>query len=597
MENKTEETKEIIWHDYDVEEIMEMLNVPVGGDIVSAMKRKEIVCDLMIMFDSDKKTVKQVLLNQPWMQKILKENPSYVDAIIDSAALHVKEEGKTSHNSMPSLDMQQAVYDATECTYLQVINDIGFQYKRPTENNLLDYKLDRYGKKIEALFDDYPILKDICKGLEHNQYPAALYVAGGLMATLMTRCTYRFYHRPDELRRLNNQTVVVGDPGSGKSFATRLYNCLALPIKEADALGTKAINDYNELMRTISPLKDKPKKPKVIIRDHPARTSNSRFIEDMAGNVEIVDGKEMTLHSLTFDTELDNTIRVQRGGTWMDKKSMMLKAFHNEQDGQYFKNDDSRLTLFNVHWNFIYTGTPIALDNLVNPENFGTGEATRLSCVPMPPTNFKMLKREEEVDTSSDERLIEWARKLDRMKGELSIGKIVDELYDWCADKMEDAKYDESRTEEMLLKRCPYHGICISAPFMVIRHWDDMHQDGNYWCGTFDPDEKDIELALLITDMQYDFQLHYFGWMADLYFAGQTYFNGKKPRRRNLIAFYNLPEVFTVKDVMRCYNKDNEGSARMTITRLEKDGMIVKCEERSYNGTHIRTYKKVKTTF
>jgi len=31
-----------------------------------------------------------------------------------------------------------------------------------------------------------------------------------------------------------------------------------------------------------------------------------------------------------------------------------------------------------------------------------------------------------------------WAEKLDRVKGELTVQKIVDELYDWTARRMEE---------------------------------------------------------------------------------------------------------------------------------------------------------------
>ena len=107
-----------------------------------------------------------------------------------------------------------------------------------------------WGAQIEVLSEDYPIIKDITKGLKRNQYPAALFVAGGLLMTLMTRCTYRFYHRPEELRRLNNSTLIIGDPASGKSFATRLFKLLASPIVAADKIGKEAINAYREQMRT-----------------------------------------------------------------------------------------------------------------------------------------------------------------------------------------------------------------------------------------------------------------------------------------------------------------------------------------------------------
>ena len=60
----------------------------------------------------------------------------------------------------------------------------------------------------------------------------------------MTRCTYRFYHRPEELRRLNYGVYIIGDPGSGKSFATRLYNLLAGPIIRVSNQGMNAMNRY-----------------------------------------------------------------------------------------------------------------------------------------------------------------------------------------------------------------------------------------------------------------------------------------------------------------------------------------------------------------
>jgi len=43
------------------------------------------------------------------------------------------------------------------------------------------------------------------------------------------------------------------------------------------------------------------------------------------------------------------------------------------------------------------------------------------------------MERERTVDFESDGRLKAWAFKLDRMKGILSLDKIVDELYDWTA--------------------------------------------------------------------------------------------------------------------------------------------------------------------
>ena len=460
----------------------------------------------------------------------------------------------------------------------------------------LNSSLTDWGKEIESLMPQYPILRDVCRGLKYNQYPAAMFVAGGLLMTLMTRCTYRFYHRPEELRRLNNSTLIIGDPASGKSFATRLFKLLSLPIKEVDEEGIKAINAYREQMKTKGANKEKPKKPKVIVRVHPARTSNAQFIQDMVNSVEEVDGKPMQLHMLTFDTELDNTLTLQKGGAYIDKQSLQLKAFHNEEDGQAYSNNDSVFQNFYVIWNFIYTGTPIALKKMVNDQNFGSGLATRLTCIPLPATNFEMMSREETVDYDSDARLTEWARKLDRMKGELTIQKIVDELYDWTARRMMDAKDNDSRADEMLLKRCAYHGINFSAPFIVMRHWEQMKQDGNYWCGEFETDETDWRLAELITNIQFACQKYYFGAMAENYFDNKLRdANVNVQRRQKTIeAFNRLPEEFTNEDVMRCFGLTSSSSARNRTCSLIRDHLAEKVREE--RGTLQALYRKTGAT-
>ena len=458
----------------------------------------------------------------------------------------------------------------------------------------LNPQLWEWGEQIEALSEEFPLLKDICKGLKLNQYPAAMFVGGGLLMTLMTRCTYRFYHRPEELRRLNNSTLIIGDPASGKSFATRLFKLLAAPIVAADKVGKDAINAYREQMRTKGANKEKPKKPKVIVRVHPARTSNAQFIQDMVNSVEVVDGEEMQLHMLTFDTELDNTVSVQKGGSWIDKQSLELKAFHNEEDGQAYSNNDSILQDFYVTWNFIYTGTPIALKKKVNEQNFGSGLATRLTCIPLPATNFEMMERESHVDFESDGRLKAWAFKLDRTKGLLPMDKIVDELYDWTARRMADAQENDSKADEMLLKRCAYHGLNFAAPFIMMRHWDQLKKDGDFWCGAFETDDVDWKLAELIVNIQYACQRHYFGALADKYFDDKTRDAAinVQHRLKTIEAFNRLPDEFTIDDVVRCFSMPSVNAARTRTHRLMKDGLAEKTGEYVENGTTKAKYKK-----
>ena len=458
----------------------------------------------------------------------------------------------------------------------------------------LEGALAAWGAQIEALFEDYPILKDICKGLKRSQYPAAVFVAGGFLMTLMTRCTYHFYHMPEVMRRLNCQTLIIGDPASGKSFATRLYKLLTAPIAEADREGKEAINAYRELMRTKGANKEKPKKPKVVVRIHPARTSNAQFIQDMVNAVEVVDGEPMQLHMLTFDSELDNTLSVQRGGAWIDKNSMELKAFHNEEDGQAYSNLDSILENFIVTWNYVCTGTPIALRKKVNASNVGSGLFTRLTVIPLPSTNFEMLQRQESVDYEADERLRQWAQKLNRTKGDLSLQRIVDELYDWTERRMKDAEENESRADELMLKRCAYHGLNFAAPFIVMRHWDSLKEEGTFYCGTFETDDTDWCLTELLLNIHYACQRHFFGHLVEEYFEEQDREASVnvQHRQKTILAFQQLPEEFTVEDTIRCFALNNIKAAQSRINRLMKDKTIERSGSFVENGTTKARYRK-----
>ena len=572
----------VMWRGYDIQRIIDAryaAKLPCADDSNRHKESLKLATDLLLMLDGDKQLVQRIVESQPWVQEIIDERNENVTQTVESAAGCIAEKEKKYVSSLPSKAMLAAIQEYCGKTYQEITKT------QTSAVTLRDDDMSRWlwewGAEIEALSDEFPLLKDICKGLKRNQYPAAMFVGGGLLMTLMTRCTYRFYHRPEELRRLNNSTLIIGDPASGKSFATRLFKLLASPIVAADKIGKDAINAYREQMRTKGANKEKPKKPKVVVRIHPARTSNAQFIQDMVNAIEEVDGEPMQLHMLTFDTELDNTLSLQKGGAYIDKQALQLKAFHNEEDGQAYSNVDSIFQEFYVIWNFIYTGTPIALKKLVNEQNFGSGLATRLTCIPLPATNFEMMDRESHVDYDSDARLKEWAEKLDRMKGELSVQKIVDELYDWTARRMEDAKDNDSKADEMLLKRCAYHGLNFAAPFIVMRHWDKMHQDGQYWCGEFETDEVDWRLAELITNIQFACQRHYFGAMAEAYFDNKLKDASVNIQRKQktLEAFGRLPDEFTIEDVVRCFNLGSAASARKKVTRLYRDHLIKKVSE------------------
>ena len=159
---------------------------------------------------------------------------------------------------------------------------------------------------------------------------------------------------------------------------------------------------------------------------------------------------------------------------------------------------------------------------------------------------------------------------------------------------MADAEENDSKADEMLLKRCAYHGLNFSAPFIVMRHWGELHQEGEFWCGTFETDEIDWRLAELIVNIQYACQRYYFGAMAENYFDNKLKEASVNVQRRKKTyeGFDRLPDEFTTEDVVACFKLKNNNAAHARVLRMQKDRLVVKSGEYVENGTTKAKYKK-----
>jgi len=591
----------IKWRGYDVQSIIDQRyadKLPCAEDSNRHKESLKLATDLLLMLDGDTKLVQRIIEAQPWVQEIIEERDENVEQTVESAASCVAEKEKKYAGSLPSKAMQEAVKRVTGKDYREVTGASSDHPAHPgtppDSGGEINRLLDQWGAEIEALFDDFPLLRDVCTGLKRSQYPAAMFVGAGTMMTLMTRCTYRFYHRPERERRLNCSLLIIGHPASNKSMADDICDILMAPVEASDKAGLAALNRYKQDTKKKAANKEGKDKPQGIIRIHPARTSNGQLIQDMLNAKEIVDGKEIQLHMFTFDTELDNSITLQSGGSWINKQSMELKAFHNEEDGQMYQNSDSPVDKFHVTWNYIYTGTPIALKKKVNEKNFGSGLSTRLTVIPMPKTNYEMIEFQEKtaIDWQRLERMKTWAYKLDARAGELPFWPLVKRLYDWTKNRMADCAEDDSEANELMLKRVPYHALNYAAPFIDMRHFESMHLEGKFWEGEYEVDDTDWKLCELIARIQYATQQHFFGVMAEKYFDdmnNDVQITGKRHYSKSLESYNRLPEVFTLEDVRKCYGYDKDTAVYTRIRRLTENGVA----ERIQTGEDKGKYKKV----
>ena len=434
--------------------------------------------------------------------------------------------------------------------------------------------LDQWASELQEMAKYYPCMKELFLNVHPHKLPAVWFSSAALYGTLMTRSFYHFWYEPEIVRRLNYSIFIIGDPGAGKNIVEKFYKKIADPMIQADKCLVDAVNRYKEgrTERTTSTKAQKGealKRPVVGIRVHPARTATGEFIRHMNAAVETVQGQPLNLHMFSFDAELDNVTKQNKGGDWKDREILELKAFHNEEDGQMYANQESFTGMFNVYWNFIYTGTPYALHRKVNQRNFGTGMSTRLAVIPLPDKG--LAKRRQKVDPSANDTLQTWAYRLDKVEGELPIEPLNDETYDWQSSRMEVAEFNGDKADRTLLKRIPYYGIGISLPFILMRHWDEWQETK-----TLTMDDRDRRLCRLAMEIQYKCQQFFFGEMAFNYFADQN--KEFVPRRRTTRydeCFRKLPEEFNSQQFMDCFNCSKTAASR-AIIRFQNEKVVEK---------------------
>ncbi len=551
------------------DELVKTLGEPDKGDRHKTMMQMGNM--LSVICDNDPHLLTTIMKGLPFVQEIVKER----GAQEVERAMNYITENSTYIN--PSKELKKALQLA------------GVKSDEPGSNEALkQVPLAEWANEIEALMPYYPCLREICHGLPREVWPAALFVGAAFFGTLMTRCTYHYWWKPKKERRLNYCVYIVGNPTSGKSFAVDLDELILAPIKQQSAEASKAINNYKRETKERSTSskaqeQDPLKKFAGINRYMPARTANGVFIDSMNNAVEEVDGRLMHLHMVTFDSELANSTKMQKGGNWINKESMELKAFHNEEDGQNYANTDSYSGNFTVYWNYIYTGTKGALDEKVNARNFHTGLSTRLAAIPMPKPSFEMMTfdEDEEASTKCEMTLSEWATKLDKRYGELPVKKLVDCCQEWYENRLEIAKFNNcDEADLMLFSRVGYYGINITAPFVDMRHWEEREQTGTYVT-----DEVDARFCRLVMDIQYRCQHHFFGALAYNFHDNQARdaaANSTHHNTRFAQCFKLLPEKFTTEQFAEIFNLENNNAGSKQLATLIEEKAIKRTKRGQY---------------
>lgn len=445
--------------------------------------------------------------------------------------------------------------------------------------------------------------KTVMSGLDPLNVVPAVYAAGTMMCTLMTRCHY--VHYTGDEQRMNPQALIIGDPASGKSFVDVLDKILMQPVKNEDELSRQAEKKYKDSRRereTSSKAQkgDALKRPELPIRYLTTNTSNNVFFRRLSNAKEEMEGGEvMHLHLYMFDSELASANKRNGGADWIGKRDLELKAFHNETTGVDYANNDSINELMQVFWNTVTTGTKIALAQKFTMQNINDGLCTRVAIAPMVSDHFKMLQRGNQQQLNDRRaRLLSWAFEMSRLSGLLNVEKLVDFTFQLCQQTAEAAAERNDLVLDTLRRRAVFYAQWFTIPAIVVRAIEERrklaadNKDGKELPSVMDlvtVTDDDLRFAEVLFSSVIYWQDAFFGQMlSDSWENGVKNFTPRVRATRNSEAYAALPREFTTDDVAQGLDvKTNAAAAQ--IQRWLKAGYV----ERVKQGRFKKVYDSI----
>ena len=516
----------------------------------------ELADNLRYICDSDPVMIEAILRAQPWIQDIIKERGENVSQTVKSA-LAFKEEKRIPKRMYRALK-------AAGVDELAGISKMRLPYA-DWAKRLLKLPLGCFGPALGYIDND-------------EIKPGGVIAAAGMYDTLLTKCSY--LGSDGYSHRLNILALVIGKPATGKGFAVLQDKYIMDVMVKADAPGRELERKYKEGLneRETSQkeqAKDALKRPDAIVRYCPVKTSNNVFYRRQQNAViTLGDGTEYNLHLYTFASELLSIVKA--GGSFQEKRDMMLQSFHNENNGVDYNNKDSVNGIFGMYYNLVATGTVDSLKKFVNPQNIGDGLATRLSVFVMPEGNFKMRPLCTKAKSmAAAEEMMEWGRKLDALQGEIKgLKKLVTHVYTLVAARAEEAANngDEATKTMMMRMQDKVMALCIPQVISTQKSWEEFQQTM-----TVKITNQHLEFATLMFEVLSSCEEYLFGQMWQDYYDGEN--RDSQPRityDKTNEYFQSLPSEFTTQNVMEIWGYSSTTTASTRIKDFIDAGLVKK---------------------
>ena len=428
-------------------------------------------------------------------------------------------------------------------------------------------------ESIERDFDNQlkniklpPFFKSVMAGVPDNLQVGAVMASLPMLYTLATRV--KFEHFDGAMSRLSGMTFVIGPPASGKSFIKTLNEILMAPIYEADKAGREAERKYKENKEVNKNKQKQDERPHPVIRITPIQISNSCLARRM-NDAKDSTNPNLHLHIYHCETELATAIRAARGGAWIEKTDIYCKAFHNENWGMDYANDEAVNGEVQVNLNIVCSGTPGSFYKLIPNNAILSGLPTRLMLFSMPESRYQMIGKRVNLYSANDEKIMSnVAYKLVDFRGNVNAKPVTDAMYKWCEGQAKRAQMENDEELDDLRKRTCLIGERAAVVFAIIEQLDKA-QTGEEVVVS----KNAVNFGLFVAN--YTLYQQYYTFAARMRDQKQVELGSVQNatiKNKTVDLFNECPDKITIDTLID--KGKSSGAAKMTLSRWAKQGFV-----------------------
>ena len=573
LTKETNEEGELCYHDVSYQKICEAWQETQGGAPAPGDRHRtmlQLALDLRYICDNQPEMVDRVLRMCGFVQDVIRER------------------GEQEVRDIADTACERKLYKDIPKRLQGVLESVGIHAgytpaaSRAVGESEIPY--EQFAQRLEPLL--CTPYAEACRGVSRQNWIGAVFAAGAMYCTLMTRCWYE--HFSGARQRMNPQVLIIGHPASGKSFAKDLDDQIMCSMRAQDEEVRAQETRYKQEQKkrgtsSKAQKQDALVEPEGMIRYLPTKTSNNIFFRRLKRAKELIDGDIVPLHLYMFDSELDSSISAQSGGAWIGKHDLELKAFHNELSGVDYANGDSINDILPIYWNSVTTGTAVSLHKKFTLRNINDGLCSRVAIFQMERANFRMVGKKV-VDWKNNEALKTWGYKFEQLHGQLPLQRLTDHVYDLCELSAQEAEAAGDLVLDYLRKRAVFYATWFTVPRIVARQYDDFKKTGE-----LDINDDDLKFATLMYDVVIWFQDYFFGQMLqDSWDNAAREYVPRRKNSKNADAYRSLPEMFTTKDVQQVLDIEQK-AANKQCQRWVTHGFV----ERVRQGKYKKVFKEI----